>query len=123
MNFSERLRYLRKSRGVTCKEVYEAIGSSKPSYYRYENGDSEPSTQKLIALAKYFNVSIDYLVGRTDSPSMDDENTTVPNITPQKQRLQEKILSLDNQNSAELESFLNYLLQKNSSQDKAAASK
>lgn len=123
MNFSDRLRYLRKSLGVTCKEVYEAIGASQPSYYRYENGDSEPSTQKLIALAKYFNVSIDYLVGRTDNPAIDNENTAVPNLTPQKQRLQEKILSLDNQNSAELESFLNYLLQKNSSQDKAAESK
>ena len=74
-------------------------------------------------MAKYFNVSIDYLVGRTDNPSIDNENTAVPNLTPQKQRLQEKILSLDNQNSAELESFLNYLLQKNSSQDKAAESK
>lgn len=123
LNFSDRLRYLRMSRGFSRKEVYEAIGSSKPSYYRYENGDSEPSTQKLIALAKYFNVSIDYLVGRTDNPAIDNENTAVPNLTPQKQRLQEKILSLDNQNSAELESFLNYLLQKNSSQDKAAESK
>lgn len=111
------------SRGLSSKEVYEAIGSSKPSYYRYEHGDSEPSTQKLIALAKYFNVSIDYLVGRTDNPSVDNENLAVPNLTPQKQRLQEKILSLDNQKSAEVESYLNYLLQKNSSHATAAESK
>ena len=74
LNFSDRLRYLRMSRGFSRKEVYEAIGSSKPSYYRYENGDSEPSTQKLIALAKYFNVSIDYLVGLSNYKDEKNKN-------------------------------------------------
>ena len=38
-------------------------------YQRYEYGEREPSFQKLIALADYFDVSLDYLVGRSDDPS------------------------------------------------------
>ena len=38
-------------------------------YQRYEYGEREPSFQKLIALADYFDVSLDYLVGRSDDPT------------------------------------------------------
>ena len=127
MKFSERLRYLRMSRGLSSKEVYEAIGSSKPSYYRYENGDSEPSTQKLLELASYFNVSMDYLVGRTDNPSISKDITKgqslEPVLTPQMKKLQKKLLSVDPQIAAEVENYMNYLLQKNSSHATAAESK
>ena len=68
MSFSERLIELRKSRGLTQKQVYEAINMSSIGYQRYEYGDREPAYQKLIALADYFDVSLDYLVGRSDDP-------------------------------------------------------
>ena len=69
MSFSERLVELRKSRGLTQKQVYEGVSMSMLGYQRYEYGEREPSFQKLIALADFFDVSLDYLVGRSDDPA------------------------------------------------------
>jgi transcriptional regulator with XRE-family HTH domain len=69
MTFAERLVELRKSRGLTQKQVYEGVSMSMLGYQRYEYGEREPAFQKLIALADYFNVSLDYLVGRSDDPA------------------------------------------------------
>lgn len=68
MSFSERLVFLRKSRSLTQKQVCNAIEMSEQAYQRYEYAKREPAYQKLLALAEYFDVSIDYLVGRTDNP-------------------------------------------------------
>lgn len=68
MDFSERLISLRKTRNLTQKQVYESIEMSALGYQRYEYGTREPAYNKLIALADYFNVSLDYLVGRSDNP-------------------------------------------------------
>ena len=67
MTFADRLRELRAARGLTQKDVYTAIGVSPIVYQRYEYGRS-PARDKLLALADYFQVSLDYLVGRTDEP-------------------------------------------------------
>ena len=68
MSFSERLKELRTLRNLTQKQVYDAVGMSAIGYQRYEYGDREPAYQKLIALADYFDVSLDYLVGRSEDP-------------------------------------------------------
>ena len=70
MSFGENLLKLRKSRNLTQKQVYTAVGLSAIGYQRYEYGEREPAYQKLIALADFFDVSIDYLVGRTDNPEI-----------------------------------------------------
>lgn len=70
MSFSERLKELRISRHLTQKQVYEAVNMSAIGYQRYEYGDREPAYQNLIALADFFDVSLDYLVGRTDNPEV-----------------------------------------------------
>lgn len=69
MTFSERLVELRKARGFTQKQVYEGVSMSMLGYQRYEYGTREPSFQKLIALADFYDVSLDYLVGRSDDPT------------------------------------------------------
>lgn len=69
MTFSERLISLRKNSNLTQKQVYEAVGMSALGYQRYEYGKREPAYKNLIALADYFNVSLDYLVGRSDDPT------------------------------------------------------
>lgn len=68
MTFADRLRELRSARGLTQKDVYTAIEVSPIVYQRYEYGHS-PAHDKLIALADYFDVSLDYLVGRSDDPT------------------------------------------------------
>ncbi len=64
--FAERIRELRLERGLTQEEVGEIIGVKRYSVYSYEKGRACPEMKGLVALADYFEVSIDYLAGRTD---------------------------------------------------------
>ena len=70
MEFPERLVSLRKQRNLTQKDVYASVGMSMLGYQRYEYGTREPAYKYLIALADYFDVSLDYLVGRSDNPDV-----------------------------------------------------
>ena len=65
--FSERLRDLRTEKGVTQKQFGELLNVKNFSIYTYEKGRSEPNIDGLIALADFFEVSVDYLVGHTDN--------------------------------------------------------
>lgn len=69
-NFSERLRELRLERGLTQEAVANIIGVKRYSVYTYEKGLNYPEVRNLIILADFFEVSIDYLVGRTDNPEI-----------------------------------------------------
>ena len=64
--FAEKLKQLRKIKGVTQKQVSIGTGLSERQYQEYEYGKVKPSFDALIALADYFDVSLDYLMGRTD---------------------------------------------------------
>lgn len=61
-----RLRELRKEHGLTLRELGDTINTSNQNISNWEVGRSNPNIKYLIALADYFNVSIDYLVGRSD---------------------------------------------------------
>ena len=65
-NFSERLKAIRKSRGITQKQLAQDIGASERGIQSYEIGERKPAFDQLIALADFFDVSLDYLVGRSD---------------------------------------------------------
>lgn len=66
MSFPERLKELRASRGLTQKEVADGVSMAHMAYQKYEYGTREPAYKYLIALADFYNVSLDYLTGRTD---------------------------------------------------------
>lgn len=66
--FHERLLLVRKLQRRTQKEVADSISVSERNYQLYEYGKSKPSFKNLIALADYFNISLDFLVERTDDP-------------------------------------------------------
>lgn len=53
----------------TQRQVADGIGIAEQAYQRYEYGRTVPSALVLIALADFFNVSLDYLVGRSDDPT------------------------------------------------------
>ena len=67
---SKRLNELKASRNLMQKQVAEGAGVPLRTYQRYENGEREPSASTLLALAAYFDVSADYLLGRTDNPKV-----------------------------------------------------
>ncbi|MDR0571083.1 MAG: helix-turn-helix transcriptional regulator [Clostridiales Family XIII bacterium] len=69
MRFKDRLLELRKTRALTQKNVYAALNLAPIVYQRYEYGERTPPLDTLIALADFFDVSLDYLVGRSDDPT------------------------------------------------------
>lgn len=62
----KRLKLLRGSR--TQEEISQRLGLSRASYSHYENDRVEPDTEILSKMADIYNVTIDYLLGRTDNP-------------------------------------------------------
>ena len=64
--FCERLKTERLKIKKTQAQVGEATGCYKQRISRYEKGEQEPPLATLVALADYFDVSLDYLVGRSD---------------------------------------------------------
>ncbi len=64
--FQTTLAEQRKLNNLTQKQVAEYLGITQPSYIRYENGQAEPTLANLVKLADLFDVSVDYLLGRTD---------------------------------------------------------
>ena len=68
-DFGPHLKNIRKSNSLTQKQLAQAIGASESGIQNYELGTRKPTYDMLIALADYFNVSTDYLLGRTDNPA------------------------------------------------------
>lgn len=62
----ERVKELRKEKKKNQTEVGNDLGVTQRAYSHYEAGDRDMSPEFLIALADYYNVSIDYILGRTD---------------------------------------------------------
>ena len=65
-----RLKELREKRGISQLKLAMDLGLTQNSVSRYESGVREADYKTLIALADYFNVSIDYLLERTDKPAV-----------------------------------------------------
>jgi len=64
-----RLKEYRKLNDVTQKSVAIAINVSERAYQHYELGTREPNHDNLVMLCRYLNVSADYLLGLTDTPT------------------------------------------------------
>ncbi len=64
-NFQSVLKSLRKSNNLTQEDLAKALKVSRSTIGMYENGSREPDYETLESIADYFNVDIDYLLGRT----------------------------------------------------------
>lgn len=69
MEYQKRIRDLREDHDKTQTEIAEVLGTSQTMYARYERGASELPIRHLIRLAEYYNVTTDYLLGRTERPN------------------------------------------------------
>lgn len=65
-NFTERLKFLRSRKGITQQELADAVGVSRTAITGYERLNKQPSFDLLIKIAEYFNVTTDYLLGKSD---------------------------------------------------------
>ena len=63
-----RIRDLREDRDMTQTDIAKVLGMSQTGYSKYETGENDIPTTVLIRLARYYNTSIDYLLGETNDP-------------------------------------------------------
>lgn len=76
MTVFERIKFLAQKQGKSLNQVEEELGLSKNVLYRMKNSDN-PTKERLLLLADYFGVSVDYLLGRTNESRLNlnnDEN-------------------------------------------------
>lgn len=69
----ERLKKLRKERKLTQKDIATFLNISQPAYQQFESGKKKMNLETMEKLADFFNVSTDYLLGKTDFPDLDLE--------------------------------------------------
>lgn len=69
MSFGYKLRSLREDNDITAEDFAQTLHITKRALNYYENNMREPSYPLLVQFADYFNVSLDYLLGRTDIPT------------------------------------------------------
>ncbi|WP_300382392.1 helix-turn-helix transcriptional regulator [Clostridium sp.] len=106
MLFGDRLKILREDKDVTQKELGAAVGVSDRVIGYYESNDRFPKDENTLkALADYFNVSVDYLLGRADTKSLGTKRLSQKvetiaahlddkDITPKKMRMIQDYIDL-----------------------------
>ena len=65
-----RLKELRKKKNISQLRLATDLNTTQNTISRYETGEREPGIDELIKIADYFNVSVDYLLGRTENPKI-----------------------------------------------------
>lgn len=68
--YLRRLRDLREDNDLTQQQIAEILNTKQTIYSRYERGYQNIPLEFLLSLANYYNVSIDYIFGRTDNPKV-----------------------------------------------------
>lgn len=68
--FSQRMQELRLSKGINQKTLSANLHLTYTTLWNYENGKKFPRLSDLVSIADYFNISIDYLLGRTNNPAI-----------------------------------------------------
>lgn len=81
LDLSMRLKQLRNGKHLKQEQVADLIGVTKSAVSAYENDLRQPSYETLIRLANLYNVSTDYLLGRSDMVSLDLSDLTIAEQT------------------------------------------
>lgn len=108
--FGDRLKLLRKERGITQQELADAIGISKGGLCYYENTNRAPDITVLERFADYFKVSADYLLGRTNAQTQKAKLQAVCNYTGLSDKSVGLLSELKEKNPQQLKA-VNFLLE------------
>lgn len=86
----ERLRELRKSKGISLKELGAIVGVAESTMSLYESGKRQPDYETLLKLAEYFGVTVDYLLRGSEEEQLPEElvilNRKARNWSPEKRK-------------------------------------
>lgn len=69
--FNDRLKDLRLSKGYNMRQMAAALNLPYMTYVHYEKNEREPNSETLVLMAKYFDVTVDYLLGKSTHPTSD----------------------------------------------------
>lgn len=100
----QRLRELRKAKGLSMKELGKMFGLAESTISLYESGKRQPDTEIIKRFANFFGVSVDYLLG----VSQEEE----PEYTEDEKELFELMAQLTDEEAQEMLNFLQYLVAK-----------
>lgn len=89
--FQNIFKVLRTSRGFTQTEIAKAIGISRSTIGMYETGLREPDFETLEKIADFFNVDIDYLLGRTNKTTMLSETSKAYYLNPETAQMAQEL--------------------------------
>ena len=125
MKTVEIINELLKQRGISAAKMMNELGFSSGLYSQWKSGKQRPSWEKLIKIADYFGVSMDYLLGKKTEISKNEENGQKNNATDNSDipgvsstlnisdsELTDILNRLSDKSLSELESYLDYLLWK-----------
>ena len=108
-----RLLELRKLAGLSQKELAKILNCSQNMISQWENGTRDPSTDTLKAMADYFNVTIDYLLGRTDENAITSAAVPAQDaLTTQEETHIKKYRQLDTDGKEEIDDIIDVKLAK-----------
>lgn len=99
-----RLKELRTQRGISQKELCEAVGLEYQNYNKYELNKNEPSVTTLMKLADFYEVSLDYLCER-------QYNNQIGYIPDERKELVRKIIKLDDKAFEKTDGYVSALLE------------
>jgi transcriptional regulator with XRE-family HTH domain len=110
MAFYQRIRDLREDTDKTQSEVAEFLGTTAQYYGKYEKGEREIPFMRAIQLADYYQVSLDYLAGRTNHK----QGKANPNLTTEQIHVSDIYALLTDKNKGKLELLAEQMLEKQS---------
>lgn len=96
MDKAKRIFDIMKERGLTAYRVAKDTGISTGNFSDWKSGKAKPSARALEKLSVYFNVSVDYLLGKTDNPAEEngyeliaavDEDANLIEVTPEEMKM------------------------------------
>ena len=103
--FGARLKEIRKAKNMSQAELAEAVGTSQSRIADYEAGKTFPTVPVIIRIAKFLNVSADYLLGLTDNPQ--PWNNDLPESVRRQLEEYEKLKEKYQELKAFMQRFLN----------------
>ena len=114
-----RMKLLREQHNLSQTDLAKILNISRQSYNFYENEKRDPDTTMLIRIADFFNVSLDYLLGRTNDPSPITQEKT----SSHQEEVLRDIEDITPEMASEVRQFINYLKHKEEAAAGAVAGK
>src|SRR5690625_2808297 len=116
--FLQRLKHHRKRKGLTQQNMADFLSISRQGYGKYEKGESEPDHNTTKKLAAYFEVTTDYLLGKTDEPHVTESDKKNALIEEMAKKYPDADIMFDNlaemtvEQLKEVDDFIKFKLQK-----------